>query len=392
MYESLHFYISVKAPDVFGEEQHMQCQTWSRCLVRFMRSYTPVVYYLTPPVIYYEAVTELWFDPMYTLSKLQNLQQDEMIFVNTEIGGSKLDYEFWVDYDTTFHYWNDNKVLGTVGDIPVGHDKDIKMLWEVGYAFVQEQEATHCSYDMKKCYMAMAVPSISGISSNQGYTSGGQNLTIHGHGFAGPNITVKVAGYDCKVLNAQDSSISCEVQPTSAPTPANGTYVGAHGLKTKFFNTSSLNYWNNYEMYDHTKMLSTQFEVFTNIGDKLGYEMEGWFIAPATAEYRFHMTCDDNCKVEMGLNTSDSLVTTKIMERTYNSGKRLHFRPGATVSQWYNFTKGEKYYIYGKHYEHNGADSFQVGVEINQTAVPAEQYVSNHHHAMKEIQYIHAGI
>ena len=246
MYDSLHFWISVKAPDVFGEEQHMQCQSWDRCMVRFLRSHTPVVFHLSPPVIYYEAVTELWFDPMYTLSKVQNLQQDEMIFVNTEIGGSKLDYEFRVDADTTFHYWYDNKVLGTVGDIPVGHDKDIKMLWEVGYAFVSQEEATHCSYDMKKCYMAMAVPSISGISANQGYTSGGQNLTIHGHGFAGPNVTVKVAGYDCKVLQAQDSSISCEVQPTSAPTPANGLYVGAHGLNTKFYNTSNLNYWNNY--------------------------------------------------------------------------------------------------------------------------------------------------
>lgn len=25
MYDSLHFYISVRAPDVFGEEQHMTC-------------------------------------------------------------------------------------------------------------------------------------------------------------------------------------------------------------------------------------------------------------------------------------------------------------------------------------------------------------------------------
>ena len=57
-----------------------------------------------------------------------------MIFVNTEIGGSKLDYEFFVDYDDHFHYWTENRVIGEVGDMPVGHDKTIKMLWEVGYA------------------------------------------------------------------------------------------------------------------------------------------------------------------------------------------------------------------------------------------------------------------
>ena len=106
-----------------------------------------MVYHLSPPVIYYEAVTEMWFDPMATLHKMQNLQQDEMVFVNTEIGGSKLDFEFLVDFDTNFWYWTDNKVLGTAGDMPVGHDKDIKMLWEVGYANVKQVEATHCSYD-----------------------------------------------------------------------------------------------------------------------------------------------------------------------------------------------------------------------------------------------------
>lgn len=75
-----------------------------------------------------------------------------MVFVNTEIGGSKLDYEFFVNYDDMFHGWFDNKVVGTVGEMPVGHDKDIKMLWEVGYAMVAEQEATHCNYNMTMCY------------------------------------------------------------------------------------------------------------------------------------------------------------------------------------------------------------------------------------------------
>ena len=80
----------------------------------------------------------MWFNPFAILEKMQNLQQDEMVFVNTEIGGSKLDYEFRVDFDTYFSHWADNKVVGTAGDMPIGHDKDIKMLWEVGYAFVAE--------------------------------------------------------------------------------------------------------------------------------------------------------------------------------------------------------------------------------------------------------------
>jgi hypothetical protein len=73
------------------------------------------------------------------------------------------------------------------------------MLWEVGHAKVSEVQAKHCSYDMSKCYYAMNVPVIFNISSHIGYTSGRQNLTIHGYGFNSPKTTVKVAGVDCKV-------------------------------------------------------------------------------------------------------------------------------------------------------------------------------------------------
>lgn len=32
------------------------------------------------------------------MSTVKNLKSDEMAFVNTEIGGSKLDFEYLVDY------------------------------------------------------------------------------------------------------------------------------------------------------------------------------------------------------------------------------------------------------------------------------------------------------
>jgi hypothetical protein len=42
--------------------------------------------------------------------------------------------------------------------------------------------------------------------------------------------------------------------------------------------------------------------------------------------------------------------------------------------------------LQGRHYEGGGGDNFAVGVEINQTAIP------DHHHSMKEIQYVSAGV
>jgi hypothetical protein len=117
-----------------------------------MKSYTPVVFHLAPPVLYYESYTEVWYDPKSTTHLIRDLKSDEMAFVNTEIGGSKLDFEQFVDYETSIGYWRDNKVMGQVGEMPIGHDKDIKMLWEVGYALVKETESTHCNYDMSRCY------------------------------------------------------------------------------------------------------------------------------------------------------------------------------------------------------------------------------------------------
>lgn len=134
-----------------------------------------------------------------------------MPFVNAAVGGAKLDFEDLVDYNTKYSHWQDNRVHGQVYDMPIGRTNDIKMLWEVGHALVKDTEAKHCSYDMTKCYYAMTVPVIFNISSHSGYTSGSQNLTIYGYGFDSPNISVKVAGVDCKVTQYHEESVSCEV-------------------------------------------------------------------------------------------------------------------------------------------------------------------------------------
>jgi hypothetical protein len=37
-----------------------------------------------------------------------------------------------------------------------------------------------------------------------------------------------------------------------------------------------------------------------NEGNLLGNIYKGWFIAPATTNYKFYMACDDYCKVNLG--------------------------------------------------------------------------------------------
>jgi hypothetical protein len=178
-----------------------------------------MVQFLAPPVIFFEHYTEVWFDPKSTMSKIQKLKSDEMPFVNTEIGGSKLDFEFLVTDKTGSRFQGYNSQLaswvkGKVGEMPIGHDKDIKMLWETGYANVAQNRAKHCTYDMKKCYYAQNVPVIFDVDKHSGYITGGQNVTIHGAGFDSGKLSVKVAGVDCKVTSFTANTITCETEKT----------------------------------------------------------------------------------------------------------------------------------------------------------------------------------
>lgn len=93
----------------------------------------------------------------------------------------------------------------------------------------------------------------------------------------------------------------------------------------------------------------------------------------------------------MGLDLGDPLNTTLIAESWGLSGVRWHFRENATVSDWFNLSQGKEYYLWARHREGSGTDNFQVGVEIDQTAVNNDNWIPDHHHAMKEVQYISLG-
>jgi len=95
------------------------------------------------------------------------------------------------------------------------------MLWEVGYAGEADQETKHCSYDNTNCYRVKAIPVIFNISSKTGYTNGGQNLTIKGHGFNSPNINVTVDSVPCRVSSYREDSVSCELGSKSSPSVSN---------------------------------------------------------------------------------------------------------------------------------------------------------------------------
>lgn len=124
------------------------------------------------------------------------------------------------------------------------------MLWETGTSNVVKTEATHCTYDNQTCYEARSVPVIFNISSNIAYTTGGINLTATGYGFNNENITATVDGLDCAVTDYYETSFSCFVPSTDTISDLNTSYVGSHGIRRQYYNSTSYINWDSPDSYE----------------------------------------------------------------------------------------------------------------------------------------------
>lgn len=216
-------------------------------------------------MVYYESTVELWFDPKRTTNLIQGLDNDEMQFINAKLGASLLDFEFNVDYDTTFSHYNRNRVTGRVGELPAGNSYNLSMQWETGKANIQKVEATHCTYDNQTCYEARSVPVIFETSATEGYKTGGMNLTVSGYGFGG-NISATVGGKNCTVTSQFETSFSCLVAPSEDVSALDVPYVGSHGIKRHFINETRWLNWDEAVMDAYSKESSLALTLETPYG------------------------------------------------------------------------------------------------------------------------------
>jgi hypothetical protein len=132
------FYLTI-LPNMDHGTDELVCETKNNCKIVFYRGYTPRVHYLSPPVVYHDSKTQIFFDAKDAYKLVEDLQEDEMYFINAKIGGVLLDFEETVASDDSIGgyggiaYW---QVVGQVGELPAGklYD-DFTMLWEVGDSY-----------------------------------------------------------------------------------------------------------------------------------------------------------------------------------------------------------------------------------------------------------------
>jgi len=306
--------------------QELKCGNSAYCKIYYKKAHTPVMYTLAPPVVYYDSETTIWFDPKSTASLITDLNTEDMPFINAKIGGALMDFESTVTHESTFSSWGRNVVKGRVGDQPVSSSSKIHMGWETGRAGKVEQEMLHCTYDNQTCYEAKTVPVIHEVSSNTGFTTGGQNLTVTGHGFNSPNIVATLDGVPCVVTSYSNEAFSCEVDEAVSPSVVDVPTVGQHGIRKEIVDSSQAanNDYVSFTNFDdltkpdwiRSESLSMQLESFSNVGDRLHHRFRGWFKAPSTTNYRFYQSCDDQCTLSIDTTPGSSATPLEILRTT----------------------------------------------------------------------------
>jgi hypothetical protein len=76
----------------------------------------------------------------------------------------------------------------------------------------------------------------------------------------------------------------------------------------------------------------------------MAHVFRGWFIAPATANHRFHMSCDDMCDLWLGDTPDQTTAVTEILnDINYSEYRRASYSTAyddVRVSAWVSMTAG----------------------------------------------------
>jgi len=152
-----------------------------------------------------------------------------------------------------------------------------------------------------------------------------------------------VAGQACEIVEHDLDFITCVTAEADAASTI-GYQPGQPGMTQ--IQTD--------EDYAEYLVLAPTFEVLhLNSSNPLS----GWFKAPATGSYRFHVSCDAACTLEMNTDSpydSSSISTDipaleTIASRSGGTSWRNyhHLTDDGHSSTWYTLTEGEQYYMSG---------------------------------------------
>ena len=219
-------------------------------------------------------------------------------------------------------------------------------------------------------HVLTVAPVVQNLSTAVSGLNGGQSLLINGTGFNSHTCsanTVTVAGVACEVTWCTNTALRCTIGPSTNATTS-PPYRGSLGLTRKIWYGRSTN-------LDFSNLGPANL-VETVVGGLLGktgltgsysQQIDGYFVAPKSANYSFWVSGDDMASFE--LDTNDGSGMQRI---AYLNSYSTHFYGVDTQRSGNVFlTEGERYEIRAKQSETRGSDHLRVAVEVMDPGVPA---------------------
>jgi hypothetical protein len=300
--------LSVLAVNDGGAQTTINCDSYT-CKVTFYDIYTPALFRVLPQAVFFNTRTTLFVDT--ARSQSFKTTGTDMPFRIAFVDTSNLNYEIWLDEDDELSAYSMVEINGQSGDAPVNSTSVPRINFHCGDAALVTDSLTTCPYDYdsfdEDCYIIKSLAVVDSLEYSTGYTTGGQYLTFWGMRLIGEEeTTVTLDGVACTI---QDDVTTKEegtcLTGEAAQASATGQYVGSYGLRRDIYYSNvgeddiTIGDIEGTGTYTESELL-TSFEFPDEALDEDTYASQasitsGWFMAPASENYIFHVTCDDSC-------------------------------------------------------------------------------------------------
>jgi len=220
-----------------------------------------------------------------------------------KFSGTRTDFEEFFDSTRRLASNRIDTLFTRSGDQAPGKSEP-EVRFRVGNAHLRES-SKHCNFNGTDCWYIKTHPKIDSVSAASGFLTGGQEMTIKGWGLRGTSladVNVTIDGVACKVTSFQMEEIKCVTGPATQVSLSNFTQPGSPGLtQTKKEGTPSPSWGLGADKNVPVAMtrLLTTMENYYSEADNYAMTNRGWFKAPETGRYRFYISCDDACKLQL---------------------------------------------------------------------------------------------
>lgn len=239
--------------DVQSGNDRLSCKDSNNCRVLYSWWYTPIWYYLSPPIMYHGQDVNLYMDP----KNAPDYKRADQMAADIRLGGIRfLNTDYTVGYNM-----GKNNLQGLRGVVRSKHrTNNVELdIWfrGAGYALQNKESSTTCNWDRTDCYYGRIYPSIDTISANSGSDFGAQELVITGNSFdKATSVEVLVDDVPCDISDVTVDTITCTTGPKTIGAPQ-ASYAGEHGLYRTLVNANGGANASNYDTLTSERILLT---------------------------------------------------------------------------------------------------------------------------------------